>query len=97
MALFWPGTPCALCHAPIEGGAEAIGFAALPDVRSEFDHLYDACVHRTCLNSWSRRAAFVEQHNDLIDAHAPGRLSKLALKADGNIKHEVDDWSYGGR
>ncbi len=92
MALFFPGTPCALCKSPIEKLESGIGFAALPPTRSEFDDLYDACVHRSCLRSWTRKEAFVDHYNRLVGEWVKGRVSRLVIRPDGNVVHEVDDW-----
>ena len=91
MALFFPGTPCTLCKSPIEKLESRIGFAALPPTRSEFDDLHDACVHRSCLRCRTRKDAFVDHHNRLVDERAKGRLSRLVIRPDGNVAHEVDD------
>ncbi len=92
MALFCPGTPCALCEGPIEEPEGEIGFAALTPTLSEFDGLFDACVHRNCLRYWTRKNAFVDHYNRLVDERAKGRLSRLVIRPDGNVVHEVDDW-----
>ena len=92
MALFWPGTPCALCCAPIEEARQAIGFATLSPTRSEFDGLHDANVHRTCLRVWALKDGFVAHYNGLVDTRAHGRVSRLCLTSDGDVVHEVDDW-----
>ena len=92
MALFWPGTPCALCSAPIEEARQAIGFAALPTTPSAFDGLHDANVHRTCLRVWALKDEFVAHYNGLVDTRARGRVSRLSLTSAGDVVHEVDDW-----
>ncbi|MCY7290118.1 MAG: hypothetical protein LH624_18210 [Cryobacterium sp.] len=47
------------------------------------------------MRSWTRQAAFVGHYNRLVDELAKGRLSRLVIKPDGNVVHEVDDWSLG--
>ncbi len=69
-----------------------IGFAALPPSLSEFDGLVDACVHRNYLRSWTRKDAFVDHYNRLVDERAKGKLSRLVIRPDGNDVREVDDW-----
>lgn len=91
MALFWAGTPCALCATPIEEAQQAIGFAALPATLSAFDELHDANVHRMCLRAWARKDEFVAQYNGLVDTWARGRASRLSLTSAGDVVHEVDD------
>lgn len=92
MALFWPGTPCGLCGAPIEEARQAIGIAALPTTLSAFDGLHDASVHRTGLRAWARKDEFVGYYNCLVDTRARGRVSRLLITSDGDVVHEVDDW-----
>ena len=91
MALFWPGTPCALCSAPIEQARQAIGFAAMAPTLSAFDGLHDANVHRTCLRVWALKDEFVAHYNGLVDTWARGRVSRLSLTSAGDVVHEVDD------
>jgi len=94
MALFFPGhTLCALqsAHRRVRRSHR---LASLPATHSEFDPLYDACVHRSCLGSWTRKDAFVEHHNMLVDTLAAGRVSRLVINADGNVSHEVDAWCF---
>ena len=92
MALFWPGTPCALCATPIEEAQQAIGFAALPPTLSAFDELHDANVHRMCLRAWARKDEFVAHYNAQVDTRARGRVSRLSITSEGDVVHEVDDW-----
>lgn len=96
MALFFPGISCALYGYPIEGPESWIGFAALPStVPPTFDDLSDTCVHRHCLTSWEHRDAFVAHYNLIVGEWAKGRVSKLAIKPDGDVVHEIDDWGFG--
>ena len=92
MALFWPGTPCALCGTPIEEARQAIKFAALPPTGSEFDGLHDASIHRMCLRAWALKDEFVAHYNCLVDTRARGRVSRLSITSDGEVVHEVDGW-----
>lgn len=95
MALFFPGIPCALCSCPIDVPDRWIGFAALHSTPpSAFDDLSDACVHRLCLAAWERKGAFVSHYNLIVDKWAKGKLSRLVIRADGDVVHEVDDWGF---
>ncbi len=95
MALFSPMTPCALCQKPIAEVKEAIGFAALLPMESEFADFYDTCAHSRCLKAWPRRDAFVIYYNGLVEMSAPGRVSQLAVTAEGDVVHELDQWRDG--
>lgn len=43
---------------------------------------------------WTRKDAFVDHYNRLVDERAKGRLSRLVIRPDGNVVHEVDDWAW---
>ncbi len=47
------------------------------------------------MKSWPRRDEFVAYYNELVDASAPGRLSRLGVTTEGDVVYEIDKWRIG--
>ncbi len=48
-----------------------------------------------CLKARPRRDEFVVYYNRLVEVSAPGKVSRLAVTAEGDVVHELDQWRDG--
>ena len=91
MALFMPGrTKCPLCGSVVSQSDDHIGFTYLGSTDPLIRPLDDAVVHRSCLNGWEHRDAFVQAWNRAAAATRLGRDHRLTVDRAGSVRYTRD-------